>query len=374
MTEQSILYTPTTIGTLALKNRTAVAPMTRTSASADGLATDEMARYYARFARGGYALVITEGAYPDLLHSQGYLHQPGIASTAQADAWRKVVDAVHAEGGKIVLQLMHAGALSQGNHWVHGSIAPSAVPPLGTQMGFYRGEGPYPLPTEMTRDEIDQVKVAFAIAAGRARAVGFDGVEIHGANGYLLDQFLTSHSNLRTDQYGGSASNRVRLLLEVSQAVRRQVGEDYTVGMRISQGKVNDFAHKWAGGEQDAKHIFDSLGAAGLDYLHTTEFDAVAPAFGEGKSLAALARRYGRLPVIANGQLGEHDKAAALIQRGDATVVALGKTALANPDWPLRVARAVPVAEFDYALLQPLADIKESELAAEAPVPQSRDR
>ncbi|MFC5512210.1 NADH:flavin oxidoreductase [Massilia jejuensis] len=364
MTEQSILHTPTTIHTMALKNRMAVAPMTRTSASADGLATDDMARYYARFARGGYALVITEGTYPDLLHSQGYLYQPGIASTAQADAWRKVVDAVHAEGGKIVMQLMHAGALSQGNHWRGDNIAPSAVQPVGTQMGFYRGEGPYPFPREMTRDEIGQVKEAFATAAGHARAAGFDGVEIHGANGYLLDQFLTSYTNERTDQYGGSTLNRVRLLVEVGQAVRRQVGDDFTVGMRISQGKVNDYEHKWAGAEDDAKCIFESLAGAGLDYLHTTEYDAAAPAFGDGESLAALAARYGRLPVIANGQLGEYDKAAALVERGDAAVVTLGKTALANPDWPQRVARAAPIAEFDYALLQPLANIKESELAA----------
>lgn len=212
-------------------------------------------------------------------------------------------------------------------------------------------------------DEIDQVKQAFAAAAGRAKAAGFDGVEIHGANGYLLDQFLTFHTNLRTDQYGGPTENRVRLLVEVSQAVRAEVGAGYAVGIRISQSKVNDYQHKWAEGEQDARIIFERLAAAGLDYIHTTEFDAGAPAFGDGESLAALAKRYGKLPVIANGQLGDHDKAATLVERGDATIVTLGKTALANPDWPLRVALDAPVAEFDYALLQPLANIKASELA-----------
>lgn len=362
MIEKSILYTPATIGNVVLKNRIAVAPMTRTSASADGLATDDMARYYARFARGGHSLVITEGVYPDLLYSQGYLNQPGIANEPQAAAWRKVVDAVHAQGGKIFIQLMHAGALSQGNHWARETVAPSVVQPVGAQLGFYRGEGPYPLPKELALDDIARVIQAFAAAAGRAKAAGFDGVEIHGANGYLLDQFLTRHTNQRADQYGGATQHRVRLLVEVSQAVRRQVGKDYTVGMRISQGKVNDYEHKWADGEQDAKIIFESLATAGLDYIHTTEFDASAPAFAEGESLAALARRYGNLPVIANGQLGQHDKAAALVERGDATVVTLGKTALANPDWPLRIAEAAPVAEFDYALLQPLAHIKESEL------------
>jgi 2,4-dienoyl-CoA reductase-like NADH-dependent reductase (Old Yellow Enzyme family) len=362
MKSDSILYTPADIGKVTLKNRIAVAPMTRTSATEDGLATDDMARYYARFARGGYSLVITEGAYPDLRFSQGYLYQPGIASDVQAEAWRKVVDAVHAEGGKIFMQLMHAGALSQGNHWNTASAGPSVMQPVGQQLGFYRGEGPYPVPQELTLDDIAQLKKDFAVAAGRAQAVGFDGVEIHGANGYVLDQFLTSYTNQRTDAYGGSTQNRVRLLVEVSQAVRQQVGADYTVGIRISQGKVNDYEHKWANGEQDAKIIFASLAQAGLDFIHITEFDAVQPAFGAGESLVALARRYGQLPVIANGQLGEHDKAAALVDSGDASIVTLGKTALANPDWPARIAAAAPIAEFDFALLQPLAHIKDSEL------------
>jgi 2,4-dienoyl-CoA reductase-like NADH-dependent reductase (Old Yellow Enzyme family) len=363
MKSDSILYTQAKIGSTTLKNRIAVAPMTRTSATVGGLATDEMARYYARFARGGYSLVITEGAYTDLRYSQGYLYQPGIATDVQAQAWRQVVDAVHAEGGKIFIQLMHAGALSQGNHWSEASAGPSAVQPVGSQLSFYRGEGAYPVPKELTLDEIAQMKKDFVAAAVRARAAGFDGVEIHGANGYVLDQFLTSYTNQRTDAYGGSIENRVRLLVEVSEAVRQAVGADYTVGIRISQGKVNDYEHKWAGGEQDAKIVFESLGRAGLDFIHVTEFDAVNPAFGTGKTLVQLARQYGHLPVIANGQLGEHDKAAALVDSGDAALVALGKTALANPDWPTRIATAAPIAEFDYAILQPLAHIKDSELA-----------
>jgi 2,4-dienoyl-CoA reductase-like NADH-dependent reductase (Old Yellow Enzyme family) len=363
MKPDSILYTEAGIGAVALKNRIAVAPMTRTSASDDGLATDDMARYYARFARGGYSLVITEGTYPDLRHSQGYLFQPGIANDAQAQAWRKVIDAVHAEGGKIFIQLMHAGALSQGSHWSKETVAPSAVPPVGSQLSFYRGEGPYPVPRELSADEISQLIRDFAAAAGRAKAVGFDGVEIHGANGYVLDQFLTSYTNQRKDAYGGSTQNRVRLLVEVSEAVRREVGPDFAVGIRISQGKVNDFEHKWADRQQDAKIIFESLAKAGLDYIHITEFDAMQPAFGEGETLVALARRYGKLPVIANGQLGDHDKAAALVASGDATIITLGKTALANPDWPARIAKAAPIVEFDFGILQPLAHIKESELA-----------
>ena len=362
MTSAPHLFTETSIGKLALKNRLAVAPMTRVSASADGFANDDMMRYYARFARGGYGLLITEGVYPDVRYSQGYLNQPGIANDAQASAWRKVIEGVHAEGAKIFVQLMHAGALSQGSHWSTETIGPSAVQPVGKQMSFYRGEGAYPIAREITADEITQLIQDFADAAARAKAVGFDGIEIHGANGYLLDQFLTAYSNQREDRYGGATENRVRLLVEVSQAVRKAVGPQFPVGIRISQGKVNDFVHKWANGEDDARVIFGNLGKVGLDYIHVTEHDATQPAFGTGPTLVELAKRYAGLPIIANGQLEEPVKAAALLATGTVDVIALGKGALADPDWPQKVLRNEPLTEFDYALLQPLANIKPSEV------------
>ncbi|MGN6389219.1 MAG: NADH:flavin oxidoreductase [Burkholderiaceae bacterium] len=359
----SILSTPVRLGALALPNRIAVAPMTRVSATEEGLATEEMVRYYARFARGGFGLIITEGTYPDLQYSQGYLHQPGIANDAQAAAWRPVVDAVHAEGARIVMQLMHAGALSQGNHWQTGTIGPSAVEPRGEQLGFYRGEGRYPVPREVATAEIGEIVESFAAAAVRAKDAGFDGVEIHGANGYLLDQFLTDTTNRRGDDYGGSTQNRVRLLAEVAAAVRARAGDGYPVGIRISQGKVNDYEHKWAGGEEDARIIFETLGRTGLDYLHTTEHHATAPAFGEGSpSLASLAKRHGGLPVIANGGLGDPMTAEAFVAQGHADVIALGKSALANRDWPQRAAASGKLAAFDFSLLQPIAHIKPAEL------------
>jgi 2,4-dienoyl-CoA reductase-like NADH-dependent reductase (Old Yellow Enzyme family) len=354
------------IGHVSLKNRIAVAPMTRISATEDGRATEDMVRYYRRFAEGGFGLIITEGTYPDLAHSQGYLYQPGMATDEQAETWRPVINAVHDAGARIVMQLMHAGALSQGNHWKQGAIAPSAVKPKGEQMAFYRGEGPYPVPREITAEEISQVIRDFASAAVRAKDAGFDGVEIHGANGYLLDQFLTDYTNQRSDRYGGSTENRVRLLVEVVQAVRAAVGEGYTVGIRISQGKVNDYVHKWAHGQADAQIIFESLAAAGADFIHTTEHDAQAPAFGDensdGDTLAGYAKRFGKLPVIANGQLGSPEAATAMLAEGKADIIALGKTALANRNWPQRAVKQESIDEFDFSLLQPLAHIKETEL------------
>jgi 2,4-dienoyl-CoA reductase-like NADH-dependent reductase (Old Yellow Enzyme family) len=346
------------IGGLALRNRVVVAPMTRTSALPDGRVGPLMRDYYAAFARGGYGLVITEGAYTDLAHSQGYRNQPGIATERQAQSWREVVEAVHSADARIILQLMHAGALSQHNPYATETVAPSSVQPKGEQMALYDGTGPYRLPRSITEPEIAEVIATFAQCARRAMEVGFDGVEIHGANGYLLDQFLTSGTNRRNDRYGGNTVNRIRLTSEICREVRETVGSGFTVGVRISQGKVNDFVHKWEQGEKDAEAVFSTLGNSGVDYLHTTEFEAAAPAFGEGLSLAALAKRYAGVPVIANGSLHQATQAASFLARGDADLISLARGALANSDWPARLRDGLPFRAFEAAIIQPLATIE----------------
>ena len=352
------LFTPLRVGQRDLPNRLAVAPMTRVSATADGRATGQMADYYEAFAAGGFGLVITEGIYTDKAHAQGYLFQPGLSDDAQRDAWRPVVERVHAQGGRIIAQLMHAGALSQGNPHRPATKGPSAVLPAGLQMSFYRGQGPYRMPEAMTIDEIGRVIEGFGQAARRAQGAGFDGVEIHGANGYLLDQFLTAHTNLREDRYGGSLENRLRLTVEVIEAARRFTSGDFIVGVRSSQGKVNDFTHKWKGREDDAARIFGTLGAAPIDYIHTTEFEAWRPAFGEeGPSLAALARRHVSVPVLANGSLHDAARAADLVARQEADFISLGRGALTHADWPARLRAGKPHGEFDRGLLAPIADL-----------------
>jgi 2,4-dienoyl-CoA reductase-like NADH-dependent reductase (Old Yellow Enzyme family) len=371
------LFKTVNLGNITLKNRIGLAPMTRTSATDEGLATDQMVAYYTSFARGGFSLLITEGIYPDEKYSQGYFNQPGIANLEQVQSWKKVVESVHQAGGKIVAQLMHAGALSQGNRFTNERIAPSSVQPKGEQMEFYGGKGAFPIPKEATIEDITDIIQGFTEAAKRAKDAGFDGVEIHGANGYILDQFLTDYTNQRTDEYGGSIEKRVRLLVDVSNAVRKAVGQDYTVGIRISQGKVNDYDHKWAGKEKDAEIVFRLLGQAGLDFIHVTEYEAWQPAFptGEGTSatdsafgdggptFAALAKKYGKLPVIANGHLEEPGKAAELIGKGEADIITLGKGALANHDWPNKVKNGEPLTNFKpEKVLSPNAKIKEFEV------------
>ncbi|MFD5277020.1 NADH:flavin oxidoreductase [Pseudarthrobacter sp. NPDC058362] len=357
------LWAPVRLGSTELENRVALAPMTRVSATEDGHATEKMAAYYEAYARGGFSLLVTEGIYPDTAYSQGYLFQPGIATEEQAQSWTKVVDRVHAAGARIFAQLMHAGAQAQGNRFVDSSVGPSAVAPKGEQLAFYRGEGPYPVPAEITREQMDKVREGFVRAALRAKEVGFDGVEIHGANGYLIDQFLTDYLNQRTDEYGGSSANRVRFAAEISRAVREAVGPDMTVGIRISQAKVSDNDHRWSGGIEEAKVIFSTLGATGIDFIHTTEYRASAPAFGDGgPSLAALAKQYAGVPIIANGNLDDPEAAAALLRDGTADVVALGKAALANRNWPHRVRNGLPFDELNPGIFAPVADVKDWEL------------
>ncbi len=185
----------------------------------------------------------------------------------QVEGWRRVVDAVHGAGGSIALQLMHAGALVQGNRHSERTIAPSAVPPKGAKMPAYGGEGPFALPEAAARADIGDLIEGFAFAAGQARAAGFDAVEIHGANGYLIDQFLTEYTNLRDDEYGGDAAGRVPFAVEVVEAVRAAVGAGFPIGLRLSQTKVNDFGYRWSGAAE-AETIFRAVTAAGVDYLH----------------------------------------------------------------------------------------------------------
>jgi len=360
----SPLFDQKSIGNLSLRNGLAVAPMTRVTATEEGVATDQMVRYYSRFAKGGFGLVITEGSYIDQAYSQTYAFQPGLSDEEQAQGWKNVVDQVHENGASIVAQLLHSGALAQGNRFRDVTVAPSSVQPRGEQMVFYRGNGPYRLPRALTDEEISDVIAGFGTSAALAtKAAGFDGVEIHGANGYLLDQFLTDYANQRVDQWGGSTKQRLKIYEEVVKSVRGAVGKDAVVGIRISQGKVNDFYHKWAEKEADAETIFGGLAAMDLDYLHVTEFEAWQPAFETGKdTLVSLARRYApNMTIIANGSLHNPERAVDALRNG-ADIIALGRGALGNPSWPRKVEVGQSLAEFDPAILGPIADVKISEL------------
>ncbi|MFE7445717.1 tRNA-dihydrouridine synthase [Streptomyces chartreusis] len=345
----------------ALSNRLAVAPMTRVSAAPDGTPTAQMGAYYAEYARGGFGLIITEGTYTDDVYSQGYLNQPGIVSHDQVQAWKKITTAVHAAGSRIILQLMHAGAISQGNRYTTSTAGPSAVKPRGEKMVDYGGSGPWSAPTEMTLDDIETVITGFTSAALNARLAGFDGVEIHAANGYLLDQFLTDYTNQRTDAYGGTLQRRVRLITDVVKRTKEALADDsFSVGVRLSQTKVNDFEHRWAGGAEDAHTIFTAIAEAGAAYLHVASEgrDWIETArFDTGETITQIARKVSGLPVIANGGMHSTDQAADLLNGGHADILSLGRGALANPDLPRKLANNQPFEEFDYKMLHPMATL-----------------
>ncbi|NDU72725.1 NADH:flavin oxidoreductase [Actinomadura sp. DSM 109109] len=351
---------PGRIGGLRTSNRLAVAPMTRVSAAPDGTATPEMAEYYADYARGGFGLIITEGTYTDALYSQGYFNQPGLVSERHVSAWREVTARVHEAGSVIVAQLMHAGALSQGNYHRDDTAGPSVVVPQGVKMPEYGGNGPWAAPKEMSADDIRRAVDGFVASAANARRAGFDGVEIHAANGYLLDQFLTDYTNLREDSYGGPIAARVRLAAEVVAAVRAEVGPDWRVGVRVSQTKVNDFRYRWPGGAHDAEIVFSALAEAGASYLHVASegrnwLDSAR--LERGLTVTGLARRVSGLPVIANGGMHDPELSAQVLADGHADLVSVARAALANPDLPRRLAGGAPSERFDHAMLSPMVTL-----------------
>lgn len=360
MTDSDPLFDDISLGSLRLDSRVGLAPMTRTSANADGTATAEMARYYAKFAEGGFSLLVTEGTYPET-RGQGYDDQPGLATDRQAEAWETVTEAVHAAGSPIVAQLMHAGPLTQAENGE--PVAPSAVTPKGEQLPLYGGEGEFATPRKLSTEELDEIRASFVAAAERAVDAGFDGVEIHGANGYLLDTFLSSHLNDRTDAYGGSPAARARFPKEVLDAVVEATPDEFVVGIRLSQTKVNDEEHRWNADE--AETYLSTLD--GADFVHVTDPDITTPAFPEtDRTLAELATEYAETKIIANGGLGDPADARLAIESG-VDIVTLAKSALANADWPARVAAGEELAEFDFeAMLLPEATLNSSEIPDEA--------
>jgi 2,4-dienoyl-CoA reductase-like NADH-dependent reductase (Old Yellow Enzyme family) len=351
------ILSPFHLGALDLPNRAVVAPMTRISADADGVPTRQMAEHYAAFARGGFGLIVTEGTHPDTTFSQGYRDQPGIATSAQVAGWRAVADAVHAAGGRILLQLMHAGALVQDNRYTNETVAPSAIRPVGDMATRYYGDGPFPVPREMTRDEIAAAIDAFGTAAANAMAAGFDGVEIHGANGYLPVQFLTPETNTRTDEYGGSLEGRLRFHREIMAAVVAGVAGRGIAGMRLSQSRTNDHFYKWPGGLDDAKAIFEAMAEDGADFIHVSTHRGLDAEFDSGRTLAGLARDITGLPVIACGKLEDPATAERLLAAGEADLAALARGAIGDPSWPRRLAAGETPVPFDPGMISPVATL-----------------
>lgn len=334
--------------TRQVKNRTVVAPMSRVSTALDGIPTPAMFDYYEKFARGGFGMVITEGLYTDTIASQSYPNQPGIVTPEQTAAWAAMVPKIKSHGALFIAQFMHGGGISQHHQY---TLAPSAIQPLGKKMGSYGGgDGPFPFPAEMTAGDIKNVVVEHAASTERAVQAGFDGIEIHAANGYLLDQFLTDYTNIRQDAYGGSIPNRFRIIAEIIAAIKAVVPEGFIIGLRLSEGKVNNLKHRFPGGAATAKAILEEVKKADISYVHISGEGGSWEGTGfyeTGESFTGLAKQITGKPVIANGGLQDVSIAKRALTEGHADLIALAKGALANPDWPKKIEKGEEIKQFE---------------------------
>jgi len=338
------LLSPVRLGDLELPNRVLMAPMTRNRAAAGNVPTEINATYYAQRASAG--LIITEATQVSP-QGVGYPGTPGIHTDDQVAGWRLVTRAVHQRGGRIFLQLWHVGRISHPDLQPDGAtpVAASAIAPAGQAMTL-AGPKPFVTPRALAASEIPGVVGQFAEGARRARDAGFDGVELHGANGYLIDQFLRSGSNTRTDGYGGSAANRARFLLEVVAAVSEAWGGGSRVGVRLSPvSAFNDMR------DDDPlatfSHAAAALGERGLAYLHVVEQRPIA---GGQLFVTPALRRAFRGPVVINGGL-DRDSAEAALRHGEGDAAAFAVKFLANPDLPERFAAGAPLNAADRATM-----------------------
>jgi len=335
------LFRSLDVGDLSVPHRAFMAPLTRNRAG-DGNAPGEMnATYYRQRASAG--LIVTEATQVDPM-GQGYPSTPGIHSEAQVKGWKAVTDAVHEEGGRIVLQLWHVGRISHSSfHDGDPPVAPSAIAPEGETLTANMEMKPFEIPHALRTDEVAEVVQQYARGARLAQTAGFDGVEIHAANGYLIDQFLRSGSNHRTDRYGGSLENRLRFLREVTEAVMDVWGAG-RVGVRFSP--VSNFNSM---SDDDPKATFTAAASiandAGLAYVHLVEPSEPKPPVagndGTAQLFASIRNAYDGVLVVNGNYNGE--TASRAIEHDYADAVAFGRTFLANPDLPRRLKDDLPL-------------------------------
>jgi N-ethylmaleimide reductase len=336
------LFSPASLGAMSLKNRIVMAPLTRSRADSEGVPSSYAAQYYSDRAEGA-GLVIAEATQVSF-GAQGYCRTPGAHTREQMAGWARIVDAVHERGGKIALQIWHCGRITQKFNRAEGTeaVGPSAVQAAGQMYTDQAGMQPHDVPRALTEAEIAGIAEDFAATAERAIGVGFDGVEVHSANGYLLHQFLSANANQRTDGYGGSIENRMRMPLQVVKAVADRIGADKT-GVRISPGhQFNDIS------EPDMAALYPAyikaLDGFGLAYLH------VMRAFAnkvEGDVVAMARGNFGGKIIACGGYTGE--TGAALISSGAADAVGFGTAFIANPDLAVRLKTGAPLNEPDQA-------------------------
>ncbi len=329
---------------IELKNRIVMAPMTR-SRAINNIPNELMAEYYKQ--RSDAGLIITEGTAPSP-NGLGYPRIPGIFSRDQTEGWKLITKAVHQKGGKMFMQLMHTGRVSHPDNMEKGAevIAPSAIALSGEMWTDQKGMQAYPVPKEMTIQDIEKTQNEYVDAAKNAIEAGFDGIELHGANGYLIDQFINTASNKRSDHYGGSLENRTRFAIEVAKKVSKAIGPDRTA-IRLSPfGAFNDM-ETFEGLEDTFEYIAKELGKLNLAYIHIVDHSSMgAPEVTESVK-SKIKNAFGRT-IIASGGFSDKEKANLVIEEGKGDLVAFGKTFLANPDLVYRLENNIPLNQPDF--------------------------
>ena len=333
------LFDPVTLGDIACKNRVFMAPMTRSRAGEGDAPTHMNAKYYGQ--RAGAGLIITEGVYPNI-HGKGYVRTPGIVSDEQIEGWRLVTDAVHERGGKIVMQLMHCGRITSRHNKPENSrtLAPSALQAKGEMFTDVAGMVPFEMPEEMTVAEIKQTIADYGRAAKNAMAAGCDGVELHCTSGYLPAQFLSTGTNKRRDEYGGSLENRHRFVLETLSAIIDAVGAG-RVGIRICPANPFNDLHDDSP-EETFSALIGKINPMGLAYLHIIRMKA-------GVDNIELSKSFNG-PIILNDSYGFENGNRALAN-GLAEAISFGRPFIANPDLLEKFAKGGELNRPDFSKL-----------------------
>ncbi|MCY7350156.1 MAG: alkene reductase [Cytophagaceae bacterium] len=337
------LFQPTQLGNLTLANHLVMAPMTRNRATVGHDVTDIMADYYAQ--RAGAGLIVTEGIGPSK-NGTGYARIPGLYTQAQIAGWKAVTAAVHEQGGKIFAQLMNTGRVAHPVHMDEGAevLAPSALAAAGQIYTDTLGMQNHPTPREFTTEEVKAAIQEFVQAAKNAIEAGFDGVELHGANGYLIEQFLRPTTNQRTDEYGGSVENRARFALEATEAVSKAIGVEKT-GIRLSPyGVFNDMPYDPAYDEAYA-YLAEHLNGK-VVYIHLVDHTSMGAPAVEEKIIEVIREKFKGTLILSGG----YDKARAeeALQSGKADLIAIGRPFLANPDLVERLKTDAPLNAPDF--------------------------
>ncbi|MBI3678409.1 MAG: NADH:flavin oxidoreductase [Proteobacteria bacterium] len=348
MVSTDVLFAPFRLKQLSLPNRIVMAPMTR-SHSPGQIPNAEVAAYYRRRAEGGTGLIITEGTSPEHKSASNDANVPAFFGEEALQGWANVLKEVKAAGGIIMPQLWHQGIVRHpgtGPYPDERSMGPSGLAKPGKKVA-----------EPMTAKDIDDVIGGFAKSAGYAKKLGFDGVEIHGAHGYIIDQFFWDGTNERGDAYGGSLADRTRFAVDIVRAVRSQVGPDYPVILRFSQWKQQDFAVKLAHDPKTLEQFLSPLAKAGVDAFHCSTrrfWEPEFPETGSDLNLAGWTKKIAGLPTITVGSVSLNtdfisayraqgaetagiDRLLEMLGRGDFDLVAVGRALIVNPDWPKKI-------------------------------------